>query len=308
MPLRRGTAPPSGSSVNKPSPPHPSRPRTSSLCWAAGANILSGLCSPVSACGFLQARSWAVLPLRPGSRGRSPHSGTCLPGPTPGSGRPSPAFVLSGGLGGPAYLNLRAGWSPGSPRPAAQALPWGGDTLTGTQCRRDGDGRDRVSRLSPSARRSPPSSSVHGWLLTHGAGRASTPRAGARWGRAQPGSFLLGAGAGCRLRSRASRLCVLLHVCRCCSLRSPPSLLSSAPPVPRLQAPIFQPGAGEASAGPDLFPTHPPKVSACPALPSVSPSVSADGLASRGVIKERGRQACVQQASGALLPRSSPRH
>lgn len=60
---------------NKPSAPPPQQASgLQPLLGDWSRNILSGLCSPVLACGFPQARSWDILPLRPGSRGRSPRT------------------------------------------------------------------------------------------------------------------------------------------------------------------------------------------------------------------------------------------
>lgn len=94
------------------------------------------------------------------------------------------------------------------------------------------------------------------------------------------------------LRSPGSRLTVRLSVFMCLWCLCVPFTCAAAArshsshpcpplqsPISRLQAPIFLPGAGEAAQrGPDLFPTHPPKVSALP-CPASSPPVQADGLA-----------------------------
>lgn len=119
---------------------------------------------------------------------------------------------------------------------------------------------------------------------------------------------LLSAGA-CSQRAgcvRVSRLFVfLLHVLLLLALSSVLALLctpSSPAPGTHLPARSWR----SRSAGPDLFPTHPPKVSACPALPSVS--LLYQQLAWQAGELEKGRQACLQQASGPFYPPSSPRH
>lgn len=80
-------------------------------------------------------------------------------------------------------------------------------------------------------------------------------------------------------------------------------------PISQLQAPLFQPGAGEAAQrGQTSSPPALPRRLPCPALPSVLPPVQAEGLAGRGVLKERGRRACPQPTSGPCSSLPSPSH
>lgn len=59
---------------NKSTPPPPQQASGLQPFLGDSRRILSGLCSPVTACGFPRARSWDVLHLCPGSRGRSSRS------------------------------------------------------------------------------------------------------------------------------------------------------------------------------------------------------------------------------------------
>lgn len=137
----------------------------------------------------------------------------------------------------------------------------------------------------------------------------STHRAGARWGRReQPGSFPCTAQAPCSQ-------CTCLHSCVCCVFvfllhvlpllsLTPPYILAllCTPQFPSSRHPSSSQELEKPLSGARPLP-HPPSQGVSPALPSVLPSVSADGLAGRGVIKEWGRWACLQPASG---PISSP--
>lgn len=122
---------------NKPSPPPPQQ--------ASDLQPLLGGWSRTSSLGcVLQFRP--VASYKPGAgpsypcalaaEGDPPHSGTCLPGPTPGSVTPSPAFVLSGGLGGP-RTKLRSRLEPWFPKAGSPGPALGQGHLTGTQCPAD---------------------------------------------------------------------------------------------------------------------------------------------------------------------------
>ena len=174
--------------------------------------------------------------------------------------------------------------------------------------------------LPPSTHCSPPSSSLHGWLLTHGAPVGACPAGYLHpQGRSQvgperaarllplyrPGSLLK---CAC-LHSCVCRVFVfLLHVLLLPSL-TPPYILAllCTPQSPSSRHPSSSQELEKPLSGARPLP-HPPSQGVCPALLSILPSVSADGLAGRGVIKEWGRWASLQPASGPISSPPSPRH
>lgn len=269
LPLERGTAPPSGSSVEQAQPlPHPSRPRTSSLAGRLEPNILSGLCSPVSACGFLQARAGPSYPAPWQQREISTPRHLPL-GQLSSWAWPSPACLLSCKV-----WRLRSQHQPeeqvgalvpkaGSPGPAL-----GRGHLDSTQCPGHKTAETGSPGFPPSARRSPPSSSVHGWLLTHGAPvGAFHPR-----GRSQVGPEsaarllpLLAPGAGCRLRSRAGlKVPVSFYMYSPARASSVLALRTPSSPAPGTHLPSQELEKPLSGARP--LP-HPPSQGVCLALP-----------------------------------------
>ena len=136
--LERGMAPPSGSSVEQaqcsPTPAGLGPPAFAGQLepehslWAVFSSF--GLWLPTSQeLGHPTPVPWQ-------QREIPPHSGTCLPGPTPGSVAPSPAFVLSGGLGGP-HTKLRSRLEPWFPKAGSPGPALGQGHLIGTRCPAD---------------------------------------------------------------------------------------------------------------------------------------------------------------------------
>lgn len=187
------------------------------------------------------------------NQGDPPHPGISLPRPGPGSApRPTPTPRLSSSL----EAKCQAEDQGPAPKVVGRALCW--HTWSARWCPADRNSRDRVFR-PPLPPTDPPSSSLHGWLLTHvGASPAgaSTRRARARWGRRAAG-----------LRAQCAVCICVSDVCVPFTCAAAAAALSFSRPCP-LQPPCPAPGthlpAGSwrsRSAGPDL---SPPKASALP--------------------------------------------
>lgn len=287
-------------------PPTPSTPAASSITWINQAPPFWA--NIAIACGFQRAGSWDVL--GPWQNGGSPSLRHPLPRPGPGSAtRPTPhpqaLLILPGGLGGPNTKYQAEDQGPGSlacrPRPCA-----------GTPGRHVGDRETAETGSSGFLFHLPNPTQLFTARLAADS-RGGQP-CGASTRRQEPG------GAGeqpdscpCTARAPGAQcavcICVsgvfvfLLHVLLLLLSLSPhPALLCN--PLSQLQAPIFQPGAGEAAQRGQTSP-H-PRRPPCP-LSSLLYNPMACGLAGRGVVKEQGRWASLGP-SPPQRPQAPSRH